>query len=131
MKKYYGVIIKILCLAFMLNLCPWTVLAESGAENEGALSFLKNIGGFVEVDCSPNEWLTRGEFTSVIANACRFNKSTEESSNWNNEVYGEDNNNTVITENDPRNFIGRRLTPDSFRLRLNAGFGIQNGNRAV
>ena len=40
-------------------------------------------------------------------------------------------NTPFITENDPRNFIGRRLTPDSFRLRLNAGFSIQNGNRAV
>lgn len=126
MKKYYGVIIKILCLAFMLNLCPWTVGAESGAENEKALSFLKNIGGFAEVDCSPNEWLTRGEFTSVIANACRFNQSTEESSNWNNEVYGEDNNNTVITENGRGNLFNDvdETYPyyESIRAMYNRGF---------
>lgn len=101
MNKMKNRLLTVLLTAILvINIIPTAFSAESADTMEKEMDFLKNIGGFSKVDISADSLVTRGEFASILANICKINSSESGGNNWNEEVFGTDNNDTLIIEED-------------------------------
>lgn len=99
MNKMKNRLLTVLLSAILIiGSFPTVFSSENDDTITKEMDFLENVGGFSNVKISPESIVTRGEFASILANICKITSSDSVSDDWNEEIYGADNNDIVIIE---------------------------------
>ena len=99
MNKMKNRLLTVLLSAILIiGSFPTAFSSENADIKTKEMDFLENVGGFSNVKISPKSLVTRGEFASILANICKINSFQSQNSDCNSEIFGADNNDTLIIE---------------------------------
>lgn len=93
-KKLLSVLLACSMITAMLHQAAAADVTET---NDTEMNFLAGVGGFDSVKNNPNDTVTRGEFAAIIADALRLDSGAD-MDKWNNAVYGDDMNDTAVSD---------------------------------